>query len=393
MNGALLVLNAGSSSIKFTLYHAVAGSADAKVLCRGQIAGLGDAPTLHATDAARAHLLDEALAADCSHEQALARLLDWIGATFAAHPLLAAAHRVVHGGVHYSAPVVIDADVLDQLRQLIPLAPLHQPHAIAAIDALQASHPGLSQVACFDTAFHHGQSALETTFALPAALAGDELRRYGFHGLSYEFVAAALPALMGAQAAAGRVVIAHLGAGASLCALKDGRSVATTMGFSTLDGLVMGRRCGAIDPGALLYLQQHKGMDADAVSDMLYGHAGLLGVSGVSDDMQSLLASDAPAARFAVDLFVYRLLRELGALAATIGGLDVLVFTAGIGEHAAEIRRRVGEGAAWLGVQIDPAANEAGAARLSPPGARASAWVVATDEEQMMMRHSLALLR
>jgi acetate kinase len=279
-----------------------------------------------------------------------------------------------------------------ELRRLIPLAPLHQPHHIAAIDALAKLHPGLPQVACFDTAFHHAEQPVATAFALPRSLAAEGVRRYGFHGLSYEYIAGALPEIVGSAGAEGRVVVAHLGAGASMCAMRHRRSVATTMGFTALDGLPMGQRCGSLDPGVVLYLLQEKGMTPQAVSDLLYHDSGLLGVSGISDDMRSLLASDDPRAAEAVALFVYRIGRELGSLAASLGGLDVLVFTAGIGEHAAEIRRRVCADAAWLGVAIDEAANAADATSISRAGARVSVWVIPTDEDLMIARHTLSVL-
>jgi acetate kinase len=288
--------------------------------------------------------------------------------------------------------VLIDASVTAELRRLIPLAPLHQPHNLAAIDALTKLHPGLPQIACFDTAFHHTQSEVATAFALPRRLAAEGIRRYGFHGLSYEYIASVLPDILGSGAAEGRVVVAHLGSGASLCAIRSRRSVATTMGFTALDGLPMSRRCGNIDPGVILYLMQEKGMTAAEVSTLLYNESGLFGVSGISDDMRTLLASDDPSAKQAVDLFVYRIGRELGSMAAALGGIDALVFTAGIGEHAAEIRRRVCEDAAWLGVDLDQSANAAGGAMITRPGSRTSAWAIPTDEDLMIALHTWTLL-
>jgi acetate kinase len=282
--------------------------------------------------------------------------------------------------------------VVNELRRLVPLAPLHQPHHLAAIAALYKLHPGLPQVACFDTAFHQTQPLVASSFALPHALTAEGVRRYGFHGLSYEYIAGAFAQQPGAQAAQGRVVVAHLGSGASMCALRDGRSVATTMSFTPLDGLPMSRRCGSLDPGVVLYLMQEKNMSADAVSTLLYHDSGLLGVSGLSDDMQTLLASSDARAAQAVDLFVYRVGRELGSLAAALGGLDALVFTAGIGEHAVEIRRRVCADADWLGVELDEAANAAHGPRITKSGSRTSAWVIPTDEDLMIARHTAALL-
>jgi acetate kinase len=271
------------------------------------------------------------------------------------------------------------------------LAPLHQPHNLAAIAAVAKLHPELSQVACFDTAFHHTQPELAAAFALPRAITVEGVRRYGFHGISYEYIAGVLPDVLGPVLAEGRVVVAHLGSGASLCAMHRRQSVATTMSFTPLDGLVMGTRCGNLDPGVILYLIQQKGMTPQAVTDLLYHSSGLLGVSGISDDMRTLLASDDPLAANAVALFVYRFSGELGALAASLGGLDALVFTAGIGEHAAEIRRRACEQARWLGVELDDAANAKGAARISTPASKVSAWVIPTNEDLMIARHTWQL--
>jgi acetate kinase len=401
MSGAVLVLNAGSSSLKFSLYRENEcdnerdgdGDGPVALLCRGQVAVHGDGVTMKAVDADDGQLLQRQLPAGGDAADWPLLLLAWIDEAFPDAPLRAAAHRVVHGGARYNAPVVIDGAVLLELQRLIPLAPLHQPHALAAITALTRSHPTLPQIACFDTAFHHTLPLVESSFALPRALHDEGLRRYGFHGLSYEYIASRLPALLGPWTAGGRVVIAHLGAGASMCALLDGRSVATTMSLTPLDGLMMGTRCGAIDPGAVLYLLQEKGLSVAAVSDLLYHDSGLLGVSGISADMQTLEGSDAPAAKEAVDLFVYRIGRELGSLAAALGGLDALVFTGGIGEHAARIRRRVCEGAAWLGVTVDAAANAAHGPCITRAGSAATAWVIATDEDEMIMRHSRRLLR
>lgn len=392
MTPAVLVLNAGSSSIKFGLFRIGPGAADGSRLCQGQIAHIGAAARLQASDATGAPLLDEALPGGCSAVQALQRLLGWVEPAFADVALQAAAHRVVHGGALYSAPRLIDATVLAELRKLVPLAPLHQPQAIAAIEALQHSHPALLQIACFDTAFHHAMPSVASSFALPRAMTAAGIRRYGFHGLSYEYIASVLPGIAGVDVAAGRVVVAHLGAGASMCAMREGRSIATTMGMTPLDGLPMSRRCGSIDPGVVLYLMQEKGMSVAAVSDLLYHDSGLLGVSGVSDDMQMLLESTAPDAQAAVALFVYQIGRELGSLAAALGGLDALVFTAGIGEHAPQIRSRVCAAAAWLGIGLDAVANAAGGPRISLPDSPVSAWMIATDEDAMMMQHCARLL-
>jgi acetate kinase len=291
----------------------------------------------------------------------------------------------------FSAPVLIDAQVIAALEALVPLAPLHQPHHIAAIRAVAAAAPGMPQVACFDTAFHHSQAPVVRQFALPRALTAKGVRRYGFHGISYQYVVAALTEIA-PQTAGGRLVIAHLGNGASLCAIKDGRSVATTMGFTPADGLVMGTRTGLLDPGVIPYLMRHEGMSLDAVERLIWEQSGLLGVSGVSSDMRELIASDRAEAKEAIDLFVYRIGRELGSMAAALGGLDALVFTGGIGEHAAPIRARICDDARWLGIALDPKTNKAGGPLISLPGAAASAWVIPTDENMVVAQETRRLL-
>ncbi len=392
MNDAILVLNAGSSSLKFSLFGVRADSTPQFEL-HGQMEGLLTTPHFSAHDAAGAELaarhLDAAMPR--SHHGAVAFLLDWLQARLGGRRLLAAGHRVVHGGVEYSSPVTIDPAVLAALERLVPLAPLHQPHNVAAIRAVAARAPALAQVACFDTAFHAAQPALAKMFALPRRLTDAGIHRYGFHGLSYEYIAHTLPEV-DARAAAGRTVVAHLGNGASLCAMAAGKSVASTMGFTALDGLPMGTRCGAIDPGVLLYLLDHERMDARGLERLLYHDSGLLGVSGVSSDMRALLGSSDVHALEAIELFVYRVGRELGSLAAALGGLDALVFTAGIGENAAPIRARICRIAAWLGVELDEDANARGGPRISKPGSRVSAWVMPTDEELMIALHTQSLL-
>ncbi len=387
MDGVILVINAGSSSIKFSVF-APAAQGDPRAGPRGQVEGIGTAPRLtvpgHADRA-----LDPARVAD--HEAAMRVIHDWLVEHHAGERSVAAiGHRVVHGGMRFTAPVRIDAEVMAELQRLVPLAPLHQPHALAAIRAGAAAAPGVAQYACFDTAFHRTQPRLAQLFALPRAFSEEGVLRYGFHGLSYEYIAQRLKTVA-PRIAAGRVVVAHLGNGASLCALAGGRSVATTMGFTALDGLMMGTRCGSLDPGVVLYLIRERGMTPDAVESMLYHDSGLGGVSGISSDMRVLLASDAEAAREAVALFVHRILRELGALAAVLGGLDALVFTAGIGEHAPQVRAAVLQQARWLGLDVDAAANAAGGPCISPDGTAASAWVVPTDENLMIARHVRAL--
>ena len=388
----ILVLNAGSSSLKFALFPGSERPTRSTVACEGQCSGVGHKLRFRATDSAGRPLIDQDLDGEGTHEHALAAILKWQAERFPEHRPIAAAHRVVHGGTRYTGPVVIDGDVLAELRKLIPLAPLHQPHHIAAIEAFAKLHPDLPQVACFDTAFHHTQPPVATTFALPRRLTEEGIRRYGFHGLSYEYIAGAMAEVVGPEVADGRVVVAHLGSGASLCAMHRRRSVATTMGFTALDGLPMSRRCGVLDPGVVLYLLAEKGMSASAVSDLLYQSSGLLGVSGLSDDMKTLLQSGRPNAAEAIDLFVYRIGREIGSLAAALGGADALVFTAGIGEHAPEIRRRVCEAAAWLGFELDAAANAAGGPRLTKEGHGPQAWMIPTDEDLMIARHAWFLL-
>jgi acetate kinase len=386
----LLIVNAGSSSIKFSVYEVSSGGPSLALRYRGQVDGLGASPRFTARgadgdDAAPT----EALRPGATHDDALEKIFEWIEARTTGAEVIAAGHRVVHGGVRYSAPVVLTPEVLRELEALVPLAPLHQPHNLTPIRSLAKLKPGLRQVACFDTAFHTTQSAVAQTFALPHALSEAGIKRYGFHGLSYEYVASVLGEHLG-EAADGRVVVAHLGAGASMCAMRGRRSVATTMGFTALEGLPMGTRTGALDPGVILHLMSERGMSLAAVTELLYKQSGLLGMSGVSSDVRDLLASDSPRAARALDVFVYRVGRELGSLAAALGGLDALVFTAGIGEHAASIRARVCRDAAWLGVALDQTANDRGGPRISAPGSRASAWVIPTNEELMIARHTLA---
>jgi acetate kinase len=396
-NDAILVLNAGSSSLKFALFEtAAAAGADPTLRLRGQIEGIGRTVRFDLEPGGEAGVapvpapLDEDVAGIADHDGALAVLLDWLERAAAGTRLVAAGHRVVHGGPEARGHAAVTPALLDELAGYAPLAPHHQPHNVAAIRAVAARRPGLPQVACFDTAFHAGQPQVATRLSLPREYQEQGLRRYGFHGLSYEYVTGALPALSGEPLPA-RLVIAHLGNGASLCAVRDGRGVATTMGFSTLDGLIMGTRCGALDPGVLLYLMREDGLAEPALTDLLYNRSGLLGVSGLSADMRTLLASDAPAAAEAVELFCYRIVRELGSLAAALGGLDALVFTAGIGAHSAEVRRRVCKDSAWLGIALDEAANARHGPRISTAESAVSVWALPTDEELVIARHTLAL--
>ena len=392
MTDAILVLNAGSSSLKFSVFLDRAGAAPQLAL-RGQIEGILTQPSFVARGANGATLAESDLGAATQpgHRGAVAFLLDWLERSLGAQRLVAAGHRVVHGGLEFSTPVRVSATVLNALDRLVPLAPLHQPHNLAAIRAVAARAPELAQVACFDTAFHTAQPSLAQAFALPRRLTEAGIRRYGFHGLSYEYIAHMLPSV-DPRAATGRTVVAHLGNGASMCALLAGKSAASTMGFTALDGLPMGTRCGAIDPGVLLHLLDHHGMDAHGLEQLLYHESGLLGVSGVSSDMRALLASTDAHAAEAVDLFVYRIVRELGSLAAALGGLDALVFTAGIGENTPLIRARVCAAAAWLGVELDEGANAAGGPCISRAGSRASAWVLPANEELMIAMHTRAAL-
>ncbi len=391
MSDAILVLNAGSSSIKFSVFLERGAALD--LFLGGQLEGLYTAPRFKAKDAAGAVVGERQWAAGeaLGHDGAIAHLAGFLREQLGEHRLAAVGHRVVHGGLAYAAPVRLTAEIVGRLEQFIPLAPLHQPHNLKPVRLLLENQPLLPQVGCFDTAFHRNQPEVAQAFALPSAITDRGVRRYGFHGLSYEYIASVLPQV-DPRAAAGRSIVLHLGNGASLCAILGGRSVASTMGFTAVDGLPMGTRSGSLDPGVVLYLMDELKMDTRAIEKLLYQQSGLLGVSGVSSDMRTLLASDEPRAKFAVELFVYRIGRELGSLAAALGGLDALVFTAGIGEHSAEIRERICRAAAWLGVELDPAANAAGGPRLSTVDSRVAAWVIPTNEELMIARHTRRLL-
>jgi len=402
MRQPILVLNAGSSSIKFSAYE-TAADASVAVRVHGEVEAIDAAAHLKATDADGRTIADQAVAG-AGHEHAMGAVLEWFGKHVGSEAGFdGIGHRVVHGGQTYCAATLIDDEVLKNLSDLVPLAPLHQPQQIAAMRAVSAVAPKVRQVACFDTAFHADQPPLAREFGLPRDFTARGLRRYGFHGLSYEYIVSALPA-MAPECVGGKLIVAHLGNGASLCAIDGGRSIATTMGLTPLDGLVMGTRSGTLDPGLLLYLMQHEHMSAPALQTLLYQQSGLLGVSGVSNDMRALLASEVPAAHEAISLFVYRIGREIGSLVAALGGLDALVFTGGIGEHAPEIRARVCQDAAWLGIRLDAAANQAGGPRISKAsaapggpagpagGATPSAWLIPTDENLVVARHTRALL-
>jgi acetate kinase len=390
MADAVLTINAGSSSLKFSLWR-IDAQAPALAL-EGQIEGIGTDPHMKAKDAGGQELVDRRWQDPGMDHAAFFRVLgDWLREQLGEARLAGVGHRVVHGGVEFAAPVRIDAAVLARLDKLCPLAPLHQPHNLAGIRAVAAAQPDLPQVACFDTAFHRAHSELADWFALPRRFHDDGIRRYGFHGLSYEYIARILPTVA-PELADGRVVVAHLGSGASMCAMHAGRSIDSTMGFTALDGLPMGTRCGALDPGVVLHLIRAYGMDADAIEAMFYHDCGLKGVSGISNDMRDLLASDDPHAAQAVDLFVWHIARNLGALSAVLGGLDAFVFTAGIGERSPEIRKRVCERAGWLGIALDEAANRAGGLRISAAAAKVAVFAIPTDEEQMIARHTLTVL-
>jgi len=391
MSDAILVVNAGSSSIKFSVFLERGDALD--LLLGGQIEGLYTTPRFKAKDAAGAVVGERQWTADepLGHDGAVTHLAGFLREQLGEHRLAAVGHRVVHGGLDYAAPVRLTAEIVGHLEQFIPLAPLHQPHNLKPIRLLLANQPQLLQVACFDTAFHRRQPEVAQVFALPPEITERGVRRYGFHGLSYEYIASVLPQV-DPRAAAGRTVVLHLGNGASMCAIHNGKSMASTMGFTAMDGLPMGTRCGNLDPGVVLYLVDELKMDARAIEKLFYQQSGLLGVSGISSDMRTLLASDEPRAKFAVDLFVYRIGRELGSLAGALGGLDAIVFTGGIGEHAVAIRERVCQNAAWLGVELDSTANAAGGSRISTAASRVSAWVIPTNEELMIARHTRTLI-
>ena len=391
MDGAIVVINAGSSSLKFCVYLVRGKQLEAAL--RGQVESIHTGPRFKARNAAGSECAAKTWPPGTAlgHEGALQHIVDFVRTELPDEPLRAVGHRVVHGGLEFSTPVRVDADVIARLETYIPLAPLHQPHNLAPIRALLADRPDLAQVACFDTAFHRSIPELAQMFALPYSYYEEGVRRFGFHGLSYEYIASRLPQV-DARAAAGRTVVLHLGNGASMCALRDGRSIASTLGFTAVDGLPMGTRCGSLDPGVILYLLDERGMDARAIEKLIYTESGLLGVSGISSDMRTLLASESPAAARAVDLYVYRIGRELGSLAAALGGLDAIVFTGGIGENSAEIRARVCADAAWLGVELDAGANSGGGPCISSANSRVSAWAIPTDEELMIAKHTLSIL-
>ncbi|PWC32863.1 acetate/propionate family kinase [Azospirillum sp. TSO35-2] len=390
---ACIVINAGSSSLKFSVFLD-GGKTSPQPLLSGQISGIGTRPVFEARDAARRSLGERRWEGDGAPDRQglLRHLLDWLGGQLGDVRLAAAGHRVAHGGTRFAKPVRLMAARVDELDSLIPLAPLHQPHNVAAIRALAALYPDLPQVACFDTAFHQGQPAHAQSFAIPRALTTEGIRRYGFHGLSYEYIATQLPQV-DPDLAEARVVVCHLGSGASLCAMRAGRSVDTTMGFTPLDGVPMGTRPGAIDPGVLIYLMREKGYGADELERLLYRESGLLGVSGISNDMRDLLQSDAPEAAEAVELFCHGVAKQAAAMAASMGGIDALVFTAGVGEHSAPVRARIAAKLDWLGIRLDQVSNDAKATRISADDSRIPVFIIPTDEERMIAGHTLRLLQ
>ncbi|WOS64761.1 acetate/propionate family kinase [Sinorhizobium fredii] len=387
---ALLVVNAGSSSLKFQVFGIAEAGLTRQV--RGQIGGIATRPRLQAKGADGSVLVDRSYAAEAVRDlpAAIAAAREWL-LTLEGLELRAIGHRVVHGGPDYAQPVLIDPTVLDRLASYQDLAPLHQPNNLAPIRLAMEINADVPQVACFDTAFHRGHPEHADCYALPRAFYDQGVRRYGFHGLSYEYIAERLSEIA-PEGAGGKVIVAHLGSGASMCALRDGHSVESTMGFTALDGLPMGTRPGQLDPGVVLYLISEKGMSPDAVSDLLYHEAGLKGLSGISNDMRELLASNDPRAAFAIAHFVHRCRLNVGMLAAALGGVDAFVFTAGVGENSAPIRTRIAEGLTWLGAELDPAANDAGNALISTATSRVALHVIPTDEELMIARHTLALI-
>lgn len=389
MSETILCLNAGSSNLKLAVFDCTQSRLE--VLLRGKIDHPASAPRFSVMDAGGTLLIDDHWESR-GFGALMEKAVSWVEMHLGERKLTAAGHRMVHGGRRYFRPEQTSKQLLMELERLIPLAPLHQPDNIAPIRTMASMRPQLPQVVCFDTAFHHAMPAPATRYALPREYESAGLRRYGFHGISYEYIAHRLRTIE-PRIAARSVIVAHLGNGASLCAMRNGRSIDTTMGFTPLDGLVMGTRCGALDPGVVLYLQRHLGLSTDEIEDLLYRRSGLLGVSGgIASDMRTLLASDDPRARDAVELFVFHIVRQIGALASSLGGLDGLVFTAGIGEHAPAIRRMVCRQLSWLGVVLDESANEAGTQRISAPASEVEVFVIPTDEEIVIARHTVGTL-
>ncbi len=389
MGDIIVVLNAGSSSLKFTIYRS--GDEKPQPLADGQTEGLFTEPYFKVKDGAGKVIGEKRWppGTKLGHEGAVETLFQWGRENLSGSNdrIVAVGHRVVHGGLEYTKPTVVNNQILEDLEKFIPLAPLHQPHNLAAIRIVAKRNPDIPQVACFDTSFHTTIPPVAQAFALPRKFTEQGVRRYGFHGLSYEYITSVLPAV-DPDAAKGRTIVAHLGNGASLCAMRGLKSVACTLGFTAVEGLMMGTRCGTLDPGVMLYLMDECGMDARAIEKLVYQESGLLGVSGISSDMRTLLASRDYRAVEAVELFVYRIARELGSMAAALGGLDAVVFTAGIGENSVPVRDRVCRSARWLGLEFDEKANEAGGPCISRKGSPVRAWVIPTDEELMIALHT-----
>lgn len=391
MDDYALILNAGSSSLKFCVYRRPVAERW-RLESRGQIEGIGTLPLLSAKDGEGTLIADNCLEDwVCDGRAALDALASWLRSKYGSARVLGVGHRVVHGGARYAEPVVITREVLADLYELVPLAPLHQPYNLAAIETICERMPSVPQVACFDTSFHQGHAQVASVVPLPKDICKSGLQRYGFHGISYEYIASVLPEVA-PEIARGKVIVAHLGSGASLCALKDGKSVDSTLGFTPLDGLCMGTRPGALDPGVILYLFQNLELSAKEVENILYKKSGLLAISGISNDMRELLARSEPQARLAVDYFTYRAAKEIGALTAVLGGIDGFVFTAGIGENSPEIRRRICEACSWLGVELDADANAKRGPQISTARSKVSTWVIPTNEELMIARHTGTLL-
>ena len=395
MSDAIIVLNGGSSSLKFSIHQITEQGEEPVVVARGQVEGLGGRPHFKVKDRTGAVLADEALttanSARFGHPEAFAHFVHWARAELGGVLTpVAVGHRVVHGGLEFTGPTLLNDDIIAKLERLVPLAPLHQPYNLAAVRAVSSLRPDLPQVACFDTAFHRGRTAATERFGLPDELFQAGVRRWGFHGLSYASIINQLREAA-PDLAAGRIIVAHLGSGASMCAIRGGRSVDTTMGFSTLDGLPMGTRCGSLDPGVMLFLLQSR--SRSEVETLLYRQAGLLGISGISNDVRELLASQSPRAAEALEFFVYRAVREIGSLTAALGGLDALIFTAGIGENSPVIRHRICRALGWLGVAIDQAANQRGRGCISPAGRSPSVWIIPADEERVIAAGTWATMR
>jgi acetate kinase len=387
----ILTVNAGSSSLKFQIFE-TDGKLTLTRLLKGQVDGIGVRPRLRANSANKAALVDQSYTASEVPDvpSAIGVAGAWLRLRHDLNPI-AVGHRVVHGGPKYDQPILVDNKIVEELSRYIPLAPLHQPNNLAPISSLLNSNPEIPQVACFDTAFHRGHPAVADHFAIPERFYDEGVRRYGFHGLSYEFVASRLQELFPGSTK-GRFIVAHLGSGASMCALSNGKSIESTMGFTALDGLPMGTRPGQIDPGVLLYLMTAHGMTAEAVQDFLYTECGLKGLSGISNDMRALEISDSPGAALAIDYFVHRVALNAGMLGAALGGLDGFVFTAGIGENSAPIRSRIAERLTWLGADFDPVANESQSTLISRPNSRIKLYVIPTDEELMIAKHTVATI-